>query len=184
MRVRDFAAAIEVDSNQALAAIASLGMPNAPVHANSGIPEDVFARLQQMYPQLANVDTADSPEVAEEVAAPVAAASVLQAGVSQVSATPPVPAVTVPESSTVVSPKSDSPKDRADPEARSLVTRNAHDRQSTTLPGPTKKKWRVSYPGWEDSIVSAFDEGEAWAVACEQKRKFPGPRGRTVTEIQ
>lgn len=188
MRVRDFAAAIGVDSNQALAAIASLGMPNAPVHANSGIPEDVFARLQQMYPQLANVDTADSPEVVEEVAAPVAAAPVPQSGSSTapaavVAAPAPVAPPPRPSSPLNVVPQSDAPQDNGDPAARSEVARQAIERQYISNPAPLPKKYEVSYPGAETFTVEAIDVNEAWAKYNDRLQKSYPPRLRRVVEL-
>lgn len=186
MRVRDFAAAIGVDPSQALATIASLGMPNAPTHANSGIPEDVYAKLAVMYPQLAGVDTADSPEVGEEVAAAAVAPVSPQAETSPTPA-PAAPAPVTPpprpSSPLNVVPQSAAPQDNGDPAARSEVARQAVERQYIPQPERRMRKYEVSYPGAETLAVDAMDANEAWAKYNDRLQKSYAPRLRRVVEL-
>ncbi len=189
MRVRDFAASVGIEPAAALEFIQASGLPNAPTHANSSIPEDILAKLKEQYPQLASVNTADSPEVETAPAAPAApTADPTPTGASQsapVAQTPasPAPAPIPPSSPLHVVPQSPAPQDNGDPAARSAVARKAVERQYITNPAPVPRKWEVSYPGAGTIVVEAIDENEAWAKYNDAAKKSYPPRLRRVVEM-
>ena len=200
MRVRDFANAIGVEPNEAIARIQALGIEGAPGHANSSIPEVILQKLAETYPQLATADKADSPEgveAAATVAAPVAPAApatpatppAQPEALAPAQPTPapnPAPAPNPPprpSSPLNVIPQSDAPKDNGDPIARAQVGRDAVSRQYNPVAPANPRKYRVSYPGAEAQIITAVDENEAWAKFNDANQKSWSPRLREIVAI-
>lgn len=88
----------------------------------------------------------------------------------------PVAAVAVAEPPKIYDPT--DPSIPGSPAYLQEVAKDAWDRNHPTErpSAPTMKRWLVSYGGSWTETVSARTRDDAWAMACDKKKRWPNPR--------